>query len=454
MTATATPQGVSQALADHLATQRPEAISDRDRHEARRALVNIVGCALGGAEHEAVEIAIAARGPFGGAPTARALGRREGFDPLLASLINGISSHVHDFDDTTPSNYIHPTSPVASALFAYASANPVSGADFLHAFILGYEAVTRIGNATYPAHYQAGWHSTGSIGVFGAAAAIGRLMGLTPEQMRHALGLAATQAAGIRDNFGAMAKSLHPGRSAEAGYMAALLAAKGFTAGPTPLEGPRGFAHVTTGTSGTFDLSLVTRDLGRDPLLHENTYKPFPCGIVVHPTIDACLQLVAAHGLTAEMIEAVELDVAPLVLDLCNQKDITVGLQGKFSIYHAAGIALARHRAGREEFSDETVNAADVKAMRARVTPRASDKVPEDGVHVTLRLKDGRVLTKELDASIGNIRRPLSDDQLAQKFRDQAEVLTPPRTEALIGALWSLDSAADMATIIDLATPE
>lgn len=444
---------VSQTLADHIAGHRAEDLSEADRHEARRALVNIVGCALGGAEHEAVAITIDALGPFSGPGTAFALGRRERFDPLFAALLNGISSHVHDFDDTTPSNYIHPTSPVASALFAHASANPVSGRDFVHAFILGYEVVTRIGNATYPAHYQAGWHSTGSIGVFGAAAAVGRLIGLDRTQMRHALGLAATQAAGIRDNFGAMAKSLHPGRSAQAGYMAALLAAKGFTAGPTPLEGPRGFAHVTTGTSGRFDLSVITRGLGRDHLLHENTYKPFPCGIVVHPTIDACLQLVAEHGLRPEQVVRAELEVAPLVLDLCNQKDISLGLQGKFSIYHAAGVALARHRAGRGEFTDETVNAPDVVAMRARVSPRASDRVPEDGVHVTLTLSDGRVLEKALDASIGNIRRPLSDGQLEQKFRDQAEVLAAARAEALIAALWAIDTAPGMDGIVALATP-
>ena len=216
--------GVSQQLADHVVTHRAGDLAATDIHEAKRALLNFVGCALGGAGHPAVDISIAALGRFRGEKTAAVLGRRDRYDPLFAAFLNGISSHVHDFDDTTPSNYIHPTSPVASALFAWASENEVSGRDFLHAFVLGYEVVTRIGNATYPAHYQAGWHSTGSIGVFGAAAAVGRLIGLTPAQMRHALGLAATQAAGIRDNFGAMAKSFHPGRAAEAGYMAALLA--------------------------------------------------------------------------------------------------------------------------------------------------------------------------------------------------------------------------------------
>ena len=164
--------------------------------------------------------------------------------PLHASLLNGLSSHVHDFDDTTPKNYIHPTSPVASALFAYASANAVNGTDFMHAFILGFEAESRIGNSVYPAHYDVGWHITGTAGVFGAAVAIGKLLRLTEQQMIWAIGLAATQAAGLREMFGSMAKSLHPGRAAQNGYAAALLAREGFTAGEHSLEGPRGFAAV------------------------------------------------------------------------------------------------------------------------------------------------------------------------------------------------------------------
>src|SRR5262249_10400047 len=151
------------------------------------------------------------------------LGRGERLDPLHASLMNGISSHVYDYDDTTPKNYIHPTSPVASALFAYASVHPVSGRDFLHAFILGFEAESRIGNAVCPAHYDVGWHITGTAGVFGAAAAIGRLLGLSVQEMIWALGLAGTQAAGLREMFGSMAKSFHPGRAAQNGYSAALL---------------------------------------------------------------------------------------------------------------------------------------------------------------------------------------------------------------------------------------
>src|ERR1700744_77668 len=278
----------TRTLASWIVSNRIETVPEDVRHEARRAIVNYLGCALGGSRDEAVDIAIRTFRPYSGPPTASVLGRVERLDPLHASLMNGISSHVYDFDDTTPKNYMHPTSPVASALFAWASANPVTGRDFMEAFITGFEAEMRIGNSVYPAHYDVGWHITGTAGIFGAAAAIGKLLGLSVQQMVWNIGLAAAQAAGIREMFGSMAKSLHAGRAAQNGYASALLAQSGFTAGVHGLEGPRGFAAVLASHS---DLSKITLGLGSDWELRANTYKPFPCGIVNHPTIDGAIQL-------------------------------------------------------------------------------------------------------------------------------------------------------------------
>ena len=301
--------------------------------------------------------------------------------------MNGISSHVYDYDDTTPKNYSHPSSPVASALFAYASANRVSGRQFIEAFVFGFEAESRVANAVYPAHYDAGWHITGTSGVFGAATAIGKLLGLGEQQMVWAIGLAATQAAGLREMFGSMAKSFHPGRSAQNGYAAALLAQAGFTAGERAIEGPRGFAAVT---AARFDLSKVTDRLGVDFDLRANTYKPFPCGIVNHPTIDACIQLHEAHRIPAAEIASVQLRVAPLVLDLCNQTGITKGLQGKFSVYHGAAVGLVRGKAGIQEYTDAAVNDPAVKRVRELTRAAGDSSITEDQAHVTVETVDGR----------------------------------------------------------------
>jgi 2-methylcitrate dehydratase PrpD len=441
----------TQILASYVRDSRLEDIPADVRHEARRALVNYVGCAVGGSLHPAVDLAIQALGPYSGPATASVLGRGERLDPLHASLMNGISSHVYDYDDTTPKNYSHPSSPVASALFAYASVHPVRGRDFAEAFILGFEAESRVANAVYPAHYDAGWHITGTSGVFGAATAIGKLLGLSVQEMVWAIGLAATQASGLREMFGSMAKAFHPGRSAQNGYAAALLAQAGFTASDRGIEGPRGFAAVQ---AAQCDLSKVTTGLGVDFDLRANTYKPFPCGIVNHPTIDACIQIHDQHHPPPQAIRSVRLRVAPLVLDLCNQQNITRGLQGKFSVYHGAAVGLVRGKAGIQEYTDEAVNDPDVKRVRESTTAAGDDSITEDQAHVEVELTDGRKLSRFVEESIGNLRRPLSDRQLDDKFRDQA-VLTLPRNQVddLLALCWQIDQLATVKSLIDSAVP-
>jgi 2-methylcitrate dehydratase PrpD len=445
------PTSETRTLARWLVDSRLDDVPQDVRHEALRALVNYVGCALGGARDEAVDIALRALAPFFGPPTARILGRVERLDPLHASLMNGISSHVYDYDDTTPKNYSHPSSPVASALFAYASVNRVAGPDFVHAFILGFEAESRVANAVYPAHYDAGWHITGTSGVFGAATAIGTLVGLSEQQMVWAIGLAATQAAGLREMFGSMGKAFHPGRSAQNGYAAALLAREGFTSGEHGIEGPRGFAAVT---AAKYDLAKVTAKLGADWDLRENTYKPFPCGIVNHPTIDGAIQLHDEFHPAPDHIAAVRLHVAPLVLDLCNQQNITKGLQGKFSVYHGAAVGLVRGKAGIREYTDAAVNDPAVKRVRERAVAFGDPGITEDQARIEVEMADGRTLTRFVEASIGNLARPLSDRQLDAKFRDQAVLALPPsQVDEILALCWRLDTLADVGDFVTKTVP-
>jgi 2-methylcitrate dehydratase PrpD len=438
-------------LAGWIVASRLENVPDDVRTESLRAILNYVGCALGGAPDAAVNNALCALAPFFGPPTASILGRSERADPLHAALMNGISSHVYDYDDTTPKNYIHPSSPVASALFAYASANRVSGPDFVHAFILGFEAESRIGNSVYPAHYDVGWHITGTAGVFGAAVAIGKLIGLNEQRMIWAIGLAATQAAGLREMFGSMAKSLHPGRAAQNGYASALLAQAGFTAGERGLEGPRGFAAVQ---AANYDLSKITAGLGVDFDLRANTYKPFPCGIVNHPSIDGALQIHHQYHPAAESIRAVRLRVAPLVLDLCNQKNITRGLQGKFSVYHGAAVGLVRGKAGIAEYTDKAVNDPAVRRVRESATATGDPSLTEDQAHIEVELFGGEKLSRFVEQSLGNIHRPMSNRQLEDKFRDQAVLALPvEKVERTIELCWRIADLADVNELVRSAVP-
>ena len=441
----------TEALAAYVVDSNFDALPADVVTEAKRALLNYLGCALGGSIEPALSVAITTLAEFSGKATACVLGRSELFDPLHAALLNGIGSHVHEYDDTTPKNYVHPSVPVASALFAYASANAVSGRDFVHAFILGFEVESRIADSVYPAHYAAGWHITSTVGVFGAAAAIGKLLKLDKRQMVWAFGLAATQSAGIREMFGSMAKSFQPGRAAQNGYTAALLARADFSAGEKALEGPRGFAEVTT---GTFDASKIVDGLGRDFTLRVNAYKPYACGLVVHPTIDGCSRLRAQHHPDPSTIIAVRLRVAPLVLDMCNQRDLQRALQSKYSIYHAAAIGLVRGKGGLQEFTDAAVHDPALVRIRALTTAIPDSSIIADQVHIEVDMASGSTLKLFVEQSLGNLLNPLNNAQLEDKFRDQAVLALPPVVvEQLIQACWRIDTLPDVGTLCRATVP-
>lgn len=219
--------GITERLARFVVETASDAIPVRVRREAVRSLVNWGGCAIGGARHPAVAAALQALNPFVGTGHASVLGRSERTDALHAALFNGISSHVLDFDDTHPGTLVHPSGPVLSALLALAQYQPISGKDFLDAIVMGIETECRVALVTDKAHYDIGWHVTGTAGGFGAAAACGRALKLNTQQMTWALGIAATQAAGLREMFGSMCKSLHPGKAAQNGLGAAPAGAGG-----------------------------------------------------------------------------------------------------------------------------------------------------------------------------------------------------------------------------------
>ena len=286
--------------------------------------------------HETVDRALDAIKLFSGTPQATVFGRQTRLDALHAALVNGISSHVLDYDDTHLKTIIHPAGPVASAAFAVAELYPMTGANLLAAIIVGMEVECRIGNSVYPEHYDKGWH-VAAAGVFGAAAAVGRLLGLDEQRMSWALGTAATQSSGLREMFGTMCKSFHPGRAAQNGAFAAFLARSRFDSSERAIEAPRGFANVL---STAHDYGEILNGLGERWETALNTYKPFACGIVIHPTIDGCQQIRQELGNSVQEIETVELTTNPLVIELTGKTAPKTGLEGKFSVYHAAATAF------------------------------------------------------------------------------------------------------------------
>ena len=443
--------GVTRALARYVVSAGYADVPPAVRKEARRTLLNWMGCAVGGSRHETLDAAIGALKPFSGPPQASVLGRRDRMDVLHAALMNGISSHVFDFDDTHLKTVIHPAGPVVSALLALAEYRPQSGTEFLNAMVVGIEAECRIGNAVYPAHYDRGWHITGTAGVFGAAAACGKALGLTEQQMVWALGLAATQPVGLREMFGSMTKSFHPGRAAQNGLTAALLASRNFTSTEVGLEGKSGWANVL---STARNYNEITGNLGKSYEISLNTYKPFACGIVIHPAIDACIQLRNQHKLQAGDIERIDLAVHPLVLELTGKKTPQTGLESKFSVYFAAALAIVRGSAGMRDFSDENARDPVIVALRDRVVATVDPAMKEEQVRARVTLKDGRVVDHFVEHVVGSLERPMSDADLEAKFLDLAKgVLPDQQARTLIDLCWKVEAQANAAALAAAAVP-
>ena len=441
---------VTQLLAQLVAQHPSRGWSDAVDHAAHRTFLNWLGCAVGAAQHESVNAALAAVQMLQPAPQASVLGRTEKVDMASAALLNGISSHTFDFDDTHLKTIIHPAGPVASALLALAEHQGSSGRALIDALVLGIDVSCRIGNAMYPDHYDRGWHITGSTGTVGAAAACARLLGLNVHQTAMALGIAASQPIGMREQFGSMTKPFHPGGAARAGLMSALLAQQGFTASPRALEAPRGMMQTISTKN---DWSEITGELGQRFEISFNTFKPFACGIVVHPGIDGCAQL-RARGVRPEQIASLEIKVHSLVLELCGKKEPADGLQAKFSIYHGCAAGLTFGCAGEAEFSDAVVTRADMVALRRKVVATVDDSIDEAAADITAIMQDGSRVHVRVEHAIGCVQNPMTDAQLEAKFHGLSDpVIGAVHSADLIQSAWALGDAPSVQALVALARP-
>ncbi|MCY4460057.1 MAG: MmgE/PrpD family protein [Albidovulum sp.] len=444
---------VTAQLARWIVGLKEEGVPPDVRKEGVRTFVNWLGCAVGGSRHETVDAALRVLNPFSGPRTSTVLGRADRLDALGAALANGISSHVLDYDDTHLKTIIHPAGPVSSALLALAETRELSSREFLDAQIIGTEVECRIGNAVYPDHYDRGWHITGTAGVFGSAAACGRAIGLCERRMRWALGLAATQSSGLREMFGTMTKSFHPGAAARNGLMSALLAEAGFTSSLQSIEAKRGWANVV---SDTQDYGEILDDLGTRWEASQNSYKPFACGIVIHPAIDGCRQIrdVIGAGRVGE-IESVDMRVSPLVLELTGKDSPETGLEGKFSVFHATACALVRGDGSPAAFTDEAVKDPEIIAMRSRVHAVPDPNMKEDSIHIEIRFRDGTRLQKRVDNAVGSRSNPLTDSQLEEKFVDQAGlVLGEEEARGLLSKAWRIGGGESLKEIALASVPK
>jgi 2-methylcitrate dehydratase PrpD len=377
----------------------------------------------------------------------------------LAALVNGLGMHAMDFDDTQLATdpesvyglLTHPTTPVLGAASAAAELAGASGEELLTAYVAGIEVACRIADAIKPRHYQAGFHSTGTIGAFGAAAAAGKLFGLTVDQLRTAFGIAAPLGGGYRENFGTMSKPLHAGQAASAGVFAARLAREGFTAAKTILEAPRGFYSAA---AGGYDPTRVAT-FG-DPFFFETpgiSIKPYPSGSLSHPGQDAVLELVIENDIHAEDVKSALVATNSATTNALIYPMPQTALEGKFSFPFLLAIAILRHKVGVAEFTDEVVRSPEVQELMARCTHVADPEIDARGFHhmetrVELTLNDGRILTKTASVATGHPDKPMSREQLEAKFVECAELaIDEASAREAMAQIWnlvSLDRVADL----------
>ncbi len=438
---------VGERLGRFVAASRWNEISDALREEGKRSLLNFIGCALGVAHAPPVEMALRVLEPLSGPQRVTLLGRTERLDPLGAAFLNAIAGNLLDYDDTHLRTVIHPTAPVAPAAFALAEQRGLSGAAALHAFILGAEVECRIGNAVSPGHYARGWHITSTCGVFGAAAASAKLLGLDAAQTWHALGIAASQSAGLVENLPSGAKNVSVGNAARNGVFAALLAEQGYTAAPAAIEGALGWARAMGDVPV---VSEATDDLGEQWEVLRNTYKPYPCGIVMHAVIDACLALRQDHALTPADIAEVTISGDQLLLDrgdraVSNERDARV------SIHHCAAVSFVFGAAGLREFDEPAVHDPAVVALRARTRARLAPDSPRGAATAMVRTTEGRTLQTTVLHPKGSLERPLSNQEIAAKLADLAAYGGfGGSTGDIVAAVWRLDAMESLGPLVRL----
>lgn len=411
------------------------------RHEAKRSLLNFFGGALGVAHDPAVSTAIAVMRPFSGPDHVTVIGRSERLDAMAASFVNTVAANLLDFDDTHQATVIHPTAPVAPPVLALAERHGFSGAEVLHAFILGAEVECRVGLAVSPMHYARGWHITSTCGVFGAAAACARLLGLSVEETGAALGIAASQSAGLVANLATSAKNVGMGNAARNGLLAALFARAGYGAASDALEGKLGWARAMGDTP---DLEALTGQFGTRWEFATNTYKPYPSGIVFHAVIEAALALREQLHPEPSAVAAIEVRGNQLLLDRGDRPTRTAR-DARVSIAHNAAVALVRGRAGVPEFEDAAVADPEVASIRAMVSARLDSGLPQGAAAVTLRLVDGRTATVRVGVASGGPARPLSDAALEAKFSSNDPSAHASCRMALV---WGLEEATSVRALM------
>ncbi len=441
------PAAATARLARFVARTDASAIPEPVLHAGRRCLVNLIGVSLHATRDPALSVLLDVLQAEGGQARATVIGGRRRLPLQQAALANGLLAHLDDFDDTFFPTVLHPSAPTIPAALAVAEDRRASGRDFLAAMVLGLEACCRVALSIQQVRHGAIWHMTGTAGVFGSAAAAGRLLGLDAATMAVAFGLAGTQAGGLRETFGTMTKAFHPARAAQSGLFAALLAQRGFTSTSSILEGAHGFGQAFA--AGSFDAAAITEGLGERWLLMDNAPKPYASAILSHPMVDAMLALRTQPGVSPAQVVRIGGRVNPLAIRLESRPEPADGLAARLSFQHAMAAAFVEGACLPAQFTDARVHDPVVAGVRRLIEMAPDPAIPQHGCEVELSLADGRVLCQAIEHATGSPGRPLSDAQLEAKFLALAGTVLPAaRARRLLGRLWQVDGLPDVGVLL------
>ena len=449
---------VIQQLAAYVASESFDKLPEATVRAARRAILDTLGVMLAGSAEVTAARVRALIAHRRGVEEATIAGTDLRGPVEDAALANGTAAHALDYDDVHQSLSGHPSVPILPAALALAERQHASGAALLVAFVAGVEVEAKLGRALNPVHYETGWHATSTLGVFGAAAAAAKLLGLSAERTAHALAIAASMASGIKANFGTDGKPWHAGHAGRCGVEAALLAEAGFTGNPRALEHEDGFG-ATYGAGSVPAWDLVTAGLGAphevvDPGIG---VKRYPACASTHQALDATLALAEEHAIDASAVEAAECAVHYLAPHQLIYKRAETPLQGKFSMAYCVAVALLDRSVGLAQFTDERVRRADVQTLMPKIRmvihPEQTTRecLPTRFSEVTITLRDGRRLVRRVRHAKGQPQNPLTDGELTAKFRDAAtRVLPAERAESILSAVHALESLGDTAKLARL----
>lgn len=438
---------VTSRLADYVAGSTLKSLPMEVHKQGVRSLVNWVGCTIGGSRQPAIDKLVAVLQAAAGPGQSTVVARGWRTDMLTASLVNGTANSLLGYNDTHLPTVAHPAASVVAACLALAGQRGASGADLLHAVILGIEIQCRVGNVlvTPPAESAGGLYMVGTVGGIGAAVAAARMLGLDGRRTGFAFGTAGGQSGGLRETYRTMASHLICGEAARGGLLAALLAERDFTGPATLVEGPKGLAKVFATAA---DPSLALQGLGTDFEIAKNTFKPYPCGFVAHPVIDACLDVARDNDIRAEEIERVEMRVSPAALQFAGFAAPANAMEAGTSLHHWAAVSLACRAAGLRERSDAVVRDPRVIGVRERIVFVADASLSSEAASAKVFLGDGRQYEARVDHARGTVRRPMTDSELSEKFLAQADgVLPAVKAKALLAACWDIQSVSDVGQV-------